>query len=50
MIQPTIIEEKKALSTLQNNKGEVVGHDRIEEFRAGAVIRGSRLYKTQITI
>jgi hypothetical protein len=38
MIQPTIIEEKKALSALQNNKGIVVGHDRIEEFRT--VFRG----------
>jgi FAD binding domain/Berberine and berberine like len=34
MVQPTIVEEKKALGVLKNNKGMVVGHDRIEGFRA----------------
>src|SRR5258705_4129902 len=42
MVQPAIMEEKKTQSKLKNNKGMVVGHDRIERFQAafrGEVIK-----------
>src|SRR5258705_1892629 len=50
MVQPAIMEEKKTQSKLKNNKGMVVGHDRIERFQAafrGEVIQpGDSGYET----